>query len=228
MPGKEKEEMEMKEEFKASSVIDKYGRLYFDICFKKGEQITEKRVEPQKLAEILLGSIREEMRFIEIPQVPSCVKKARIATDGRPDSFEAVMVYPAQKRGFSFMGNLFFIPFPTLVMKVTYVKGVRKEVVIFALDTDEPTSESKLFHYPYGNVRESGSICFGNITLKVKDIADAPKVFDDFLCGKTNNDLYHTQNTRGFSQGELVSYVENLEVYPKELLLKNGKTFGDL
>ena len=101
-------------------------------------------------------------------------------------------------------------------------------VVIFALDTDEPTSESKLFHYPYGNVRESGSICFGNITLKVKDIADAPKVFDDFLCGKTNNDLYHTQNTRGFSQGELVSYVENLEVYPKELLLKNGKTFGDL
>ena len=216
-------------ELKAFSVTDKYGNLYFDTSFRDGERVVEKRVEPKKLAEILLGSVKDEVKFLPVPtNLPECVKIARMATDGCQDSFEVVMVFPEKKRGFSYMGNPLFIPFPALVMKVSFVRGIKREGCIWALDTDEPNGDSVVYHYPFGNVGGSGSICFGNIKLKVDTIADAPRVFEEFILGATNNELYRHQNTKGLEQGELIKIIETSDEYPKELLLATGLKFGNL
>lgn len=222
-------------EISSKSEIDKFGNLYFLVTFKEDGKILEKRMEPIKFAEILVGSIKKDVKMIEFPSViPECIKKARMGSDGNKGTFEAVMVFPAQKRGFSFAEKIFYIPFPALVMKVVYVNGLKKADAVFALDTDEPEANSSLYNYPFGNVYADGHICFGNIKVDVSCLEEAPRVFEDFICGKTNGDLYY-QNVRGKSgksQGEFVEYLSGLDEFPKEELVKckleGKKYFGEL
>lgn len=218
-------------EISSKSEIDKYGNLFFLVTFKKGETILEKRMEPTKFAEVLLGSVKSDVKMLEVSSsLPECIKKARIGSDGCRGTFEAVMVFPAQKRGFSFADKIFYIPFPALVMKVVYVNGVKKNDCIFALDTDEPGDNSPLYNYPFGNVYNDGRICFGNIKVNVSCLEEAPRVFEDFICGRTNHDLYNDNRSgkRNMSQGEFVEMLEKLDSFPMDQLVKNGKKFSVL
>lgn len=219
----------MSYEISSKSVVDKYGNLSFIVSLKNGDKITEKRMEPTAFAEVLLGSVKKEIKMIDVPNpdsLPECIKKYRLGSDGNKGTFEAIMVFPAGKRGFSFAGKIFFIPFPALVMKLTYVDGVRKGDRVFALDTDNPGPNSKLYNYPFGNVYEDGHICFGNIKLKIGCLEEAPRAFEDFINSVTTHDL-HSSNRRSkkdMSMGEFVEMLEKMEHYPNEELVESSKS----
>ncbi len=220
-------------EISSRSVIDKYGNVSFIVSLKDGDKVTEKRMEPTVFAEVLLGSIKKETKMIDGPMsLPECIKKYRLGSNGDDGTFESIMVFPAQKRGFSFGEKIFYLPFPALVMKVTYVEGVKKSDMVFALDTDEPNIDSRLYNYPFGNVYKDGHICFGNIKLKVSRLEESPRVFEDFIGSVTTHDLQSDvrRSNNNMSMGQLVQMLEKEEVFPKKELIpcSSGMRYGDL
>lgn len=221
----------MSYEISSKSEVDKYGNMYFRVTFKEDDVITEKRMEPVKFAEILLGSVKEDIKMIESPLVlPECIKKVRMGSDGDRGTFEAVMVFPAQKRGFAFANRIFYIPFPALVMKACFHKGVRKSERIFALKEDNPSPTTALYNYPFGNVYNDGHICFGNIEQSITCVEEVPKLFEAFINGRTNHDLYDSnrRNSKSMSQGEFVQMLEKMEQFPLEELVSTSLKYGDL
>lgn len=212
----------------AKSFIDEDGNLFFDVGFQDGKEIIEKRLSVGTFIALLDGNIREEEKFVVFPKLASNVYVAKINSSDK-SSFDCLSIYKAEKRAFSIAGELLRIPFPALLMHTRIRKGARNEMHIFALDTDEPTDQSLIYEYPFANVYKDGSVCMGNIvSQKVDSIKDVDAVFDDFICGITNDHLYHMQNKMGLTQLELVRYIEKKDVYPAELLLENGKTMESL
>lgn len=212
----------------AKSFIDEDGNLFFDVGYQDGPERIEKRVSVNTFLALLDGNLREEEKYVVFPKLASNVYVAKISSSDK-SSFDCLTVYKAEKRAFSIAGELLRIPFPALLMHTRIRKGARNEIHIFALDTDEPTDISRVYEYPFANVYEDGAVCMGNIVSEmVNSIKDVDCIFDDFICGITNDHLYHMQNKLGLTQLELVKHIEKMDVYPTELLLETGKTMESL
>jgi len=203
----------------SKSHVDECGNLYFDVTVKKNGAVMEKRIEAEAYCKMIAGNLKPQEHFVNVPHLPKEVLICRVST-GKESSFDAVVLFPAKKRAFSYFGRHYFLPFPALIAKVNVRDGRRTGMEMFALPTDEPTDETPLFQYPFGNVYEDGSCCFGNILVEgLTGAAQAPEVLETFLSSITDNDLYHAQNTKRYSQTELIQEIEGKDVFPTELLL---------
>ena len=210
------------------SFIDEDGNLFFDVHYQSKKEVIEKRLGIAAFISLLDGNLREEEKYVKIPKLASNVYVAKISCNDK-SSFECLSIYKAGKRAFSVAGEILRIPFPTLLMYTKIRKGTRNEIRIFALDTDNPTDDSKIYEYPFANVYVDGRVCMGNILSdQVESIKDIDDVFEDFICGITSDHLYHRQNKLGLTQLELVKHIKKMNVFPKKLLLKNGKTLMSL
>ena len=219
---------ESKVSIEAKSFIDENGNLLFDVGFQSGRERIEKRVSVATFLALLDGNIREEEQFVSFPKLASNVYAAKISCSDK-SSFDCLCIYKAEKRAFAVAGEFFRIPFPTLLMHAQIRKGNRNQMHVYALDTDEPTDRSLVYEYPFANVYKDGGVCMGNIVSeRLSSIKEIDRVFDDFICGITNDHLYHMQNKMGLTQLQLVKYIEKMDTYPKELLLENGKTLEEL
>lgn len=223
--------MEGLKQIKTTSYVSESGDLFFDVTYLSEDgTVMEKRVPVEVFAQMLLGNLVEKETFVTVPHLPEEVKACRISTMGS-NSFDAIVVYKAQKRAMSFYGQHYYLPYPALVGVVSVRNGIKRGCEIYALPTDDPVEETPLMQYPFGNVRRDGSTCYGNILVNdIKGVSDAHKVLDAFLCGDTNDDLYHNQNTEHLSQGKLIEKLLKKETYPVELLCSvgSGSTFGGL
>ena len=212
----------------AKSFIDEDGNLFFDVGFQDGKELIEKRLSVSTFIALLDGNLREEEKYVVFPKLASNVYAAKISSSDK-SSFDCLSIYKAEKRAFSIAGELLRIPFPTLLMHTRIRNGARNELHIFALDTDEPDDHSLVYEYPFANVYKDGSVCMGNIVSRqVSSIKEIDTIFDDFICGITNDHLYHLQNKLGLTQLELVNHIKEKDTYPKELLLENGNTMESL
>lgn len=208
----------------AESVTDEKGNLFFDVSFRKKDELVEKRISVENFINLLNRNLREDEVYVNVPMLQAKLAGARISSKDK-SSFYALYVYEAQKRAFSIAGEFFRLPFPALLFGVESLKGVRQSVTVYALDSDTPGEEAKLYHYPFGNVYENGTVCMGNIvSSKMESLKDAERVFDDFIMGETNEHLYRMHNTMGLTQLELVKYIEKMEEFPSELLLPTQKS----
>lgn len=217
----------------SKSYMDDERNLFMDVTLNDHGKIIEKRLSIDDYLRLFEDSIIEKKEeWVEVEKLPEHViwyKKS--VKDAK--TFQAVLVYPAQVRPFFYMDQQMMIPFPALCMKVKVREGVRTDTSLFALESDVFDRGAPLFHYPFGNVGVEGKCCFGNISISnLKDIKDAYVIFDAFMMGKTNNDLYFEEkNTKKLSQGELVETIRNLKAYPVELLNRNTSlkwTLGSL
>lgn len=212
----------------AKSFIDEDGNLYFDVHYQRTNEVIEKRLSVCTFISLLDGNLRAEEKYVKIPRLASNVYVAKISCNDK-SSFDCLCIYKAGKRAFSIGGMLLRIPFPTLLMYTKIRKGIRTEIRIFALDTNEPNDDSRIYEYPFANVYQDGRVCMGNILSdQVESIKDIDDIFEDFICGITNEHLYHMQNKLGLTQLELVKHIEKKKVFPKKLLLENGKTLKSL
>ena len=210
----------------ATSFIDPRGQLLFDITFRDGDSILEKRIEVEDFMDMLNSARKDSVSLQEVDIYPPEIRRA---LKGRDGDFKALMLFPAKMRGISYMGKVFYVPFPTLLMEVSFRNHGRQYANMFALDSDNPTVDSKVYWYPFGNVGDSGSICFGNISVEINGIKDCPKLFDAFINGATNNDLYDRErNKMEYGQGQLLDELSKLDTYPVEWLVEKGDTtYGD-
>jgi hypothetical protein len=219
----------------SKTFLDTLGNLFFDVSYRTEEgTLIEKRLAAEDYLDLFKSSVSRTETFISIPRLPENVLSAKISDLDR-DSFEAVVFLPAKKMQFLYMNQHFLLPYPALVAKIKVVKGERAGMWLFALDTNKPSETSVLYHYPYGNVWESGYCCFGNIrssyTISLSNVFD---VLDDFLMGETNGHLWDSSRVKNKyeSQGALVEAVSKMEKFPKRLMVKmqdsNMSTLADL
>lgn len=219
---------------KSVSYVDSRGKLFMDVIYNAGDRVIEKRIGIEDYISLFTENVvqREKEKFIAVPQIPEEVKKICISSK-RENTFKAVVLYPEKKRPFSFEGIPMVIPYPALLAYIYVKDGCSRELRIFALKTDAPGQEEILMEYPFGNCRSSGETCMGNILVEgIKDGSEALRVLDAFLMGTTNNDLYHSQNTAGLSQGALIELIKKKNKFPKKLLVKAScrgiETYGGL
>lgn len=210
--------------------FDSLGNLFFDVSVRDGDTVTEKRLGAEEYLALFKNSLRNQETFTRIPRLPESVPAAYVSSRGG-DTFRAVVLFKAQKRPFLFLNQHYLLPFPALIARIVVIDGVKREMQLYALATDEPTEDTPLMNYPFGNVNSTGSCCFGNIVVKaLKDVTMAPKVLETFLCGETNNDYWDCWKAKGMKyQGDLVEFLSEKETFPVNLLVSAGSsTVGDL
>lgn len=212
----------------ATSEVNGAGKLVFRVSVKEGDVLKEKTLNVKDFIKLLDMSL-EEGDFVEIPKLPPEIVSAK-QDIANPSSYDVVIVYPAAIRPFAIAGEHMMLPFPALCCTAKVRDGKRRDTRMFSLPCDNPTKDTPVTKYPFGNGgSEEGNCCFGNIVIDdIADIRNACNILDAFIFGRTNGDLYNG-NVKGYtSQGEFVSYLRELDSFPTELLVTTGKVFGDL
>lgn len=219
-------------ELKSVSKVDKYGRMYFLVTYKDGDAVIEKTVDLETYRKIINGNTKEEVVFVEIPQLSKEVYKAAISSKGESGGFKVLLYYEPQMCPFSYMGKIFRIPFPALMFYLHVGEGgnlvERKVFALKECKKELVTKDSQLYAYPFSNVYEGGRICMGNISARFSSINDSLNFHQLFIEGRSNHDLYHGQNIAGLNQGQLLAKIEKLDQFPLELLVEEKGRVANL
>ena len=109
-------------------------------------------------------------------------------------NFLALLQVPAELFIVQYCGEKYSIPFPSLLFAVKVVGQRVTGTRVYAVKDTKVTSESVLYHYPFGNVYADGHICWGGNSLPtVEGVKDAFKVPQIFYSAPTNSDLWKSE-----------------------------------
>ncbi len=190
----------------------------FASLVKKGTITTEKKTRYQRIkktpAEFIDGYVTDE-----------------------EGTFGAIFYHQGGKRQFLLNTGKdilpFFVPMPDLVYMFQINKGQFAKKRCFAAKGNVGDA-TELFIYPFGNVSESGGICFGNyMPGKLNDFSDLVQVIEDRDLAVTNGDYLvddYCQIEKAETQEKFLKKLESLDAFPIERLLVGHyiKTLGEL
>lgn len=134
---------------------------------------------------------REEKVRYNLPQ-----NTVSVATDG--ENTELIFFISKQVRPAIHNENTYLIPYPPLLICISrneYKEEINR-VFIFAIK-DSFEEDRDLYFFPFSNVSNDGSVCFGSNKLPyVEDIKDNVKmVLDLFFSAPYNGDYYKMDRT---------------------------------
>jgi PRTRC genetic system protein B len=112
-------------------------------------------------------------------------------------------------------------------------KADRNCLQVFALASNRrPTETTTLYHAPFFNVYENGSVCMGNVDIKIKKTASLEEftsAWEDYFF---NSYFSHLMGDHNPIKGNCVSLWENListgDTFPKAVLKKSTVPFKTL
>ena len=188
---------------------------------------TQRVISPQQLIDILLNATDEEKILPRIGRIPDGFYDGH--SDSRRGVHEAIMYVPAGVRPLLFGSSAahLIIPFPALVFYFRTKMGKVTISRVFAAKDEKLTDNTKLYHYPFGNVYDDGKICWGgNVLPDIKRLSDFEKVVELFLGAGTNNDLY--RNVGGVTQEQLLMKLKGKKSFPNKWLVPHDLTVNKL
>ena len=147
---------------------------------------------------------------------------------GEKGSLAGVFFAPGQKRMVSYRGRHYKVPFPSLVFLFRVnANGASFDKMCYAIADENPSDETILYRYPFGNVSSHGDICFGNIKRsKVMSFEEFDLWIDDFFNSITSDDYYDegesALNNSGLKQGQLLTRLKKEDAFPVEWLKKTA------
>lgn len=173
---------------KLTAIIDQSDPRYVVLELLNGQgSMSRKKVTYNNFLKLLQSSSEKDATGIVVGRLPNGYYNACVSEDG----FKVIVSVPAGIFPFQYFDDVFTIPFPRLVFKFTCRDGKVVERVCYAAKDDILTDQTELFHYPYANVYESGTICFGgNMLPECSELADIDKVINIFYGAPSNNDLW--------------------------------------
>ena len=168
------------------------------------------------------NALKKDKDYVRIGQLPDGYIDGYLGEQG---TFKVAFFVPAAKRGVLYGGMHFYVPFPDLVFAFSVNHGVLYNSLCFA--TDGLSRGASAFHYPFGNVSHSGSICFGNIKKqKCEYPKDTERLVEDFFQSETNNDYFDDSKVSiKVTQGKLLEKLSKKDIFPIRWLspCKSGK-----
>lgn len=213
----------------------------------KGEMF-QKRITPQQLLVILENSFPEEaenecgkMRLVApLPSNCSTYEQTEgfyLGSESQNGSRRAIFYLPAERRVMRYQTTEtpYVFEFPGLVfyMETRKNKVDVSAMRIFAVKEKtlaEIGSDTKLYHYPFGNVYSDGRICWGSTQMPmIESFNDLKKIILTFFGSVTNDDLFHKNEKikkEIACQRELLEFLVKEDEFPNELLVDTGKTLA--
>ena len=213
----------------SETVFDKLGNCLMKVRYEEGGAVSEKVLPLDKYL-ALLGdaTFMKSSDMFQIGRLPKGYFDAKVSSSD-PSTFDAVLVFKAQKRAMKFANKHWVVPFPALAFKFKVQAGVVTDGYCFGMASDVPDEDSILYRYPFGNVSDIGRICYGNIRLdKMTSIMDVTAAVDEFFTGETNNDYFAGKNVVPYTQAEMLEKLKKLDEFPLEWLRQETQALGDL
>lgn len=148
--------------------------------------------------------------------------------------YEVIVEIPKKRWMINFNGNMFEVGFPRLlfmyecdyddIQKIYSVKIAR----IFALKGSENiTSDTSLFQFPFSHVDDSGNVCMGgNVFNNIRCLSELELKHNLFFHSPFSSD-YGSKTTLGKPVAELFSDVFNEKDFNDEVLLPTNHTFSE-
>lgn len=203
---------------------DALGNSVFVCTFNDDSgTVVEKTISFEDYLKILGASATEKKERRRIGKLPSHYLDAALDEN----SFQVLLFYPAEKRTIVFGRKHWRVPFPNLLFDFTIENGTKKSARCFALGTDCPDADSLLFCYPFGNVNQSGEICYGNIDTGEVTLETVESLVEDFFMGETNNDYYGDGGNLELPklrQEVLLEKLTHMDAFPCEWLKESSCT----
>lgn len=180
---------------------------------------SKKNIRLSEFKSILELSYEAKSNMLPIGKLPKGYYDGFLSA-GDELSYSMAVFAKSDMRYINYYDELFYVPFPALMFKFEVKKGNVTVSEVFAMDTDQPSETSKLYHYPYGNVYRNGAICWGSNALgPVLYKKDLDNLITCFFCSGTNDDLF--KSDRYQTQREFLMYMKGRKVFPKDLLAEN-------
>jgi len=212
--------------FSCDFMPDKVGNTLVNINYMGKQRQLRKTVTLDAFMKLLVQSHQKTPVYHKIGQLPKGFVNGAYGTDG---SFKAVIHVPGKRRCLNFFNSRhFFIPFPDLYF---YFEVSKEGNVIKKKCYAHDGISETLFHYPFGNVDNGGSICMGNILCKAHTMLELERIVDDFFMSVTNNDYANQHLPKQFeNQLQLLEALEKRKgnTFPKAYLIDNGESVKSL
>ena len=104
--------------------------------------------------------------------------------------------------------NIVFLPFPSLLFMIGVTAGKMSVSRVYAVKEcyRQVTADTELFMFPYGNVYQTGKICWGGNydVFDVDSVTDVELVIERFFSAIMNNDLYHNNTKKNVPLEQLI------------------------
>lgn len=159
---------------------------------------------------------------------PNCL---RVMIDGKDRRY---LLWNPELRADLTYGNTEYpdFPIPRLVIDVRVLEtGKVADCAIGVVADETPTLDTVMYHYPFSNVYENGSVCTGNNNLPKYRNPLALRHFPRYLLGlPDNDDMFDPQkNKLGLSHKQLMEHLKDKDpsYYYEHILIPNGKTLRD-
>lgn len=180
---------------------------------------------------ILQGCTTMKEEMLHVGQLPIGYLDGVIGLE----SFICAVTVEGGIKPLQYYNDNYMIPFPKLLFIAKCSKGILKSSAVYAIKDEKVTGDSKLFHYPYGNVYDKGAICWGSNTIHdVFHLKDMERIISLFFGSSTNDDLWKVgvnvivkDNSQILQRG-LLEYLKGQEQFPEEMLVTYGLTVHDV
>ena len=181
--------------------------------------------------------VRKERKAFSLGKMPFGYVDAFISSEG---TYTVAVLYPKKKRGVLYYEDTYYVPYPNVLYIYSVKNGILQSKKCFAVkDADLQKGISKgtpLYAFPFGNVSQEGSMCYGSIKYPdLRRLSSIDELVALFLNGQVNDDLYSAKrcSTQHCKQFELYRYLETKKTFPDKILclaqgINKALTFGDV
>lgn len=136
---------------------------------------------------------------------------------------KAIFVVPESKRLMRYEDETYYIVFPNMLFYFESQSGklMNKFAYCFQGKLADLNADTQLLQYPFGNVNNSGDICFGGNSMEFNSYDDFLKAIEVFFSAKTNNDYFSgKKNNSGVqTQQGLLIKLSDFDEFPYQWLV---------
>lgn len=195
------------------------------------KKVTKKRISFDNFVNIINESTiqSEKMR---IGKIPTGYYDGIIDVNG---NYECLVVIPEGIKPLIYYDKTYIIPFPNLLFFFQVKNFILTSSKVFALKSQNINDNTLVYRYPFGNVSEEGSICWGlknnqKIESKHNSMKDVEEFISMFFGSPTNDDHWMSKRVKEkyVTQRCLIESLVKESRFPSELLVNTNIKVGDL
>lgn len=174
---------------------------------------------------------------VRVGRIPFGYYDATVGTKNGKFCAEAVTVLPAGKQMIQYEGSGYDICMPSLVFCFKVEEDRIESTQVYAVVDEKPMDRSKLYRYPFGNVSQTGKVCWGSNSLpRVKELKDLEEAMMLFIQSGSSSDYFRSKEYCGHEDmtlRQLYEMLKDQDSYPEEYLVemkqqKRKMRLGDL
>lgn len=218
----------LNDKFNRSHSYDCANIVFTDKTGKKSSKI----VEIGSLLKAFKCAVKEDIEQTPIGKIPFGYYDGAIGICNNKLCADIVTVLPASMQMMQYESTQYDVCVPSLVFSFHVNKGRLENTRVFTLKDENPTGNSVLYRYPYGNVYDDGRVCWGsNVFQDILEIKRLEMVMTLFIQSPCNSDLYRSEKCIGQKDvplRELFEQLRNVQSFPEEYLMPIKKKRGNM